>query len=345
LRDHEFCLLLIAEVDVMTTESDGHRPRVFVSFTDDMESVDWVKHAHKFLVKRFDVFDYRPVPMFDLNISPTLTAVIQNNEVFICLLSKKYYDNKTTVSELKTAIEHSTGSSAGLLSQQKLLPLVFLIAMDRWAENWIRETQPDFTYFSEKNLGFAPSGPGDFVAIEPRLWDSLFRNIQDRLRAIDGGSTRNSPSLPPSSPEPVGRKETSSFARMHLFVSHVRQDQGTAESIVAELETRGVPCWIAPRDVRPGRPFDVEISDAIDNCFAMFLVFSDQCNESDYIRREVTVANEGKKLIIPFRIENAKPRSGLRLRLNDLHWIDAFSNRDAAIGQLLREIDRRSAIL
>ena len=101
--------------------------------------------------------------------------------------------------------------------------------------------------------------------------------------------------------------------------------------IVAALERRNIRCWIAPRDVQPGHPFDEEISAAIDGCRAMLLVFSDHCNDSEYIRREVTVAGESQKLVIPFRIENAHPKHGLRVRLADLHWIDGFIAREQAV--------------
>jgi hypothetical protein len=116
-----------------------------------------------------------------------------------------------------------------------------------------------------------------------------------------------------------------------LFVSHVREDRAEAMEIVAALERRIIRCWIAPRDVQPGHPFDEEISTAIDGCRAMLLVFSDHCNDSEYIRREVTVAGESQKLVIPFRIENAQPKHGLRVRLADLHWIDGFIAREQAV--------------
>src|SRR5713101_2797908 len=115
---------------------------------------------------------------------------------------------------------------------------------------------------------------------------------------------------------------------LFLFVSHVSEDRAAAMEIVGELEQRGVKCWIAPRNVRPGQPFDDEIVDAIEASRAVLLIFSDRCNESDYIRREVTVAGESHKIIIPFRIEDAQPKRGLRVRLADLHWIDAFVERE-----------------
>ena len=123
-----------------------------------------------------------------------------------------------------------------------------------------------------------------------------------------------------------------------LFVSHVSEDRAEAMEIVAALERRNILCWIAPRDVQPGHPFDDEISTAIDGCRAMLLVFSDHCNDSEYIRREVTVAGESQKLVIPFRIENAQPKHGLRVRLADLHWIDGFIAREQAVDVLVQAL-------
>jgi TIR domain len=120
-----------------------------------------------------------------------------------------------------------------------------------------------------------------------------------------------------------------------LFVSHVSEDRDAATQVVEELERRGLRCWIAPRNVRPGRPFDDEIASAIETCQAMLLIFSERCNDSEYIRREVTVAGESHKVVIPFRIENVEPKRGLRVRLSDLHWLDGFASREKAIDELI----------
>jgi len=135
-----------------------------------------------------------------------------------------------------------------------------------------------------------------------------------------------------------------SGSELFLFVSHVSEDRAAALQVVGELERRGVRCWIAPRNVRAGKPFDDEIGDAIDACRAMLLIFSERCNDSDYIRREVTVAGEANKVVIPFRIENAQPKRGLRVRLADLHWIDAFVAREQAIDEAMLATVRGQAV-
>ncbi|WP_423948599.1 toll/interleukin-1 receptor domain-containing protein, partial [Candidatus Binatus sp.] len=35
-----------------------------------------------------------------------------------------------------------------------------------------------------------------------------------------------------------------------VFISHSARDKPYADAICAKLESRGIRCWIAPRDVR-----------------------------------------------------------------------------------------------
>lgn len=126
---------------------------------------------------------------------------------------------------------------------------------------------------------------------------------------------------------------------LFLFVSHVTEDRVAALQVVEELERRGIRCWITPRDVGAGKAYDDEIADAIYGSRALLLIFSEHCNSNQYIRREITVAGNAHKLIIPFRIEDAEPKKGLAVRLSDLHWIDGFVARERAIDEVLRTVN------
>jgi len=37
-----------------------------------------------------------------------------------------------------------------------------------------------------------------------------------------------------------------------IFISHSSKDRPTADAICAHLESAGIKCWIAPRDIEPG---------------------------------------------------------------------------------------------
>jgi hypothetical protein len=100
----------------------------------------------------------------------------------------------------------------------------------------------------------------------------------------------------------------------------------------------GIRCWITPRDVGAGKAYDDEIADAIDGCRALLLISPNTATPIKYIRREITVAGNARKLIIPFRIENAEPKKGLAVRLADLHWIGGFVARERAIDEVFRTV-------
>jgi hypothetical protein len=49
------------------------------------------------------------------------------------------------------------------------------------------------------------------------------------------------------------------------FISYASQDKAVADAVCAALESAGVACWIAPRDVTPGAFYAESIVHAIDS--------------------------------------------------------------------------------
>jgi TIR domain len=125
---------------------------------------------------------------------------------------------------------------------------------------------------------------------------------------------------------------------LFLFVSHIGEDRSAALQIAGELEGRGIPCWIAPRDSSPGQHPKSEIAHAIEACRAMLLILSDRSNDSEYITQEITIAGDAGKVIIPFRIEEARPKGGLSVRLAHLNRIDSFVSRERAIDEVMHKL-------
>jgi TolB-like protein len=111
---------------------------------------------------------------------------------------------------------------------------------------------------------------------------------------------------------------------MRVFISHSSQDRERADEICRLLEKRGIRCWIAPRDVRPGFAYGAEIIDAIDATTAMVLVLSQHSNASVHVTHEVERAVRKRKAIIPFLIEDVEPAKGLAFFIGTTHQIDAW---------------------
>src|SRR6266481_5438111 len=110
-----------------------------------------------------------------------------------------------------------------------------------------------------------------------------------------------------------------------VFISYAEEDKQTATSACTTLETAGVSCWIAPRDVRPGANWEQAIVEAISASRLMLLVFSEYANLSAHVGREVGGAFHNGITVIPFRIGNTNPTGVLAYYLRPVQWIDAFT--------------------
>ena len=111
-----------------------------------------------------------------------------------------------------------------------------------------------------------------------------------------------------------------------VFISHSAQDKAVADAVCAALENAAVRCWIAPRDVQPGRSFAGEITRAIQQSKVMLMIFSRHSNASEQVLREVQLAVDCRVPIIRLRIEDIPLSDDLRYYLSTPHWLDALSH-------------------
>ncbi len=110
-----------------------------------------------------------------------------------------------------------------------------------------------------------------------------------------------------------------------VFVCHSSEDKTIANAACAKLESAGIRCWIAPRDPIAGIPYGRQLVDAITAARVVLLIFSGNANRSEHVLRELEVASDSGKIIVPFRIENVVPSGDLRYYITRVHWLDAMS--------------------
>jgi hypothetical protein len=110
-----------------------------------------------------------------------------------------------------------------------------------------------------------------------------------------------------------------------VFLSHSAQNREVADAVCTALEKATIRCWVAPRDVRPGRSFPGEITRAIQQSKVMLLIFSSHSNNSEQVLREVQLATDSRLPIIRFRIEDVALTDDLRYFLSTPHWLDALT--------------------
>lgn len=92
---------------------------------------------------------------------------------------------------------------------------------------------------------------------------------------------------------------------MHdVFISYSSKDLDITEQVRRILETNGISCWIAPRNIPSGSSYAAEIPAAIRGCTVFLLIGSLNAENSPWIRKELERAIIERKKIIPLMVED-----------------------------------------
>jgi adenylate cyclase len=114
----------------------------------------------------------------------------------------------------------------------------------------------------------------------------------------------------------------SAAAGRTVFLSYASPDAAVANQVCEFLESHGVTCWIAPRDVKPGAVYADAIVRAINEANALVLVLSGAAMASEHVSREVERAASKHKPVVAFRVDAAALSAELEYFLSRSQWID-----------------------
>lgn len=110
-----------------------------------------------------------------------------------------------------------------------------------------------------------------------------------------------------------------------VIISYSNHDKPQADAICNRLESKGIRCWIAPRDVPAGSEYADSIVQAIESSQVLVLVYSANADKSTQVRREVERAVSSEVQIIPVRIDDAKMSHSFEYYVGSIHWLDAIT--------------------
>jgi formylglycine-generating enzyme required for sulfatase activity len=108
-----------------------------------------------------------------------------------------------------------------------------------------------------------------------------------------------------------------------VFISYSTRDKAVADRVCASLETSGISCWIAPRNILGGQDFGAAITEAIQGSRIVVLIFSSSANASKQIGREVKLAVDNDKTVIPVRLDPTPIADNFAYFLGASQWLDA----------------------
>jgi TolB-like protein/tetratricopeptide (TPR) repeat protein len=131
-----------------------------------------------------------------------------------------------------------------------------------------------------------------------------------------------------------------------VFISYASHDADAAQKVCLALEAAGLPCWMAPRDVKPGSVYADAIVRAINDAKAVVLVLSTSAMVSSHVGREVERAASKRKPIISFRLDTAVLSAELEYFLSNSQWIEVPKlGMPAALSRLKAAVSQGSAPL
>jgi TIR domain len=112
-----------------------------------------------------------------------------------------------------------------------------------------------------------------------------------------------------------------------VFISYKTEDKEVAERLCAALERENIACWIAPRDIPPGKAWAAAIVEGIQTSKSFVLLLSSHSSAAKQISREAELADTQNIPIVTFRIEDVQPPNDLLYFLGNLQWLDGFGGK------------------
>ena len=118
-----------------------------------------------------------------------------------------------------------------------------------------------------------------------------------------------------------------------IFLSYRRADQALARSLVEALEARGVGVWWDQK-IEAGTDWRDAIVENLINSDMLVILFSEECNASKQLKKEMALADDMDKDVIPVLIEDTKPKGHFLYELAARNWLQVFPAPENKINEL-----------
>ncbi|MGZ9133451.1 MAG: toll/interleukin-1 receptor domain-containing protein, partial [Nitrospira sp.] len=120
----------------------------------------------------------------------------------------------------------------------------------------------------------------------------------------------------------------------HFFMSYSREDASHQRRIITVLRQRGLNVWVDTENLIPGSPaWEREIERAIRSATGIIVLLSPDSNNSEWVRREISFAEQNEKRIFPVLIRGDEDDS-IPLRLSSHQRVDLRRNFNDGLDQL-----------
>lgn len=123
-----------------------------------------------------------------------------------------------------------------------------------------------------------------------------------------------------------------------VFISYSRKDIEKADTICALLDSMNIPYWIDRDGIFSGSNFKELIVKAISSTDIVLFLSSAHSNESSNVAKEISIADQYNKLIIPARLDSSPMNPKIAYDLVGIDFLDLFSFDEKSISRLKNAI-------
>ncbi|MBC8245775.1 MAG: TIR domain-containing protein [Verrucomicrobia bacterium] len=124
-----------------------------------------------------------------------------------------------------------------------------------------------------------------------------------------------------------------------VFISYAAKDRERVAKLVEGLQQAGVSVWIDMAGIEVAAMWSKEIVSAIRECKVLLLSISPHSTESENVVKELALASERKKPIIPIYLEPAEIPETMEYQLAGIQRVEFFEGReDLAMRAVIRAL-------
>ncbi len=122
-----------------------------------------------------------------------------------------------------------------------------------------------------------------------------------------------------------------------VFLSYRRSDQAIARALVTELEALGVSVWW-DQMIAGGEDWRDAIVAGLEGAASLVILFSEECNASKQLKKELAIADTLDKLVVPVLIEDTQPKGHYLYELAARNWIQIFPDAETKAAKLAAKL-------
>ena len=113
-----------------------------------------------------------------------------------------------------------------------------------------------------------------------------------------------------------------------VFISYASKDRERILDLVKRLDTAGMSVWIDQMSIEGATMWSQEIVAAIRNCKVLILAISENSTDSENVVKEVALASEGSKRILPVYLASAEIPESMAYQLAGIQRVEFFEGQE-----------------